>query len=295
MATVYRGRTSDKYRFIEKYGSELGKKYLYEWLGVSSSGFHDWRNRPSNKRVDSDAALLREIERIFRASRETYGSPRVHAALRHEGIRVGRKRVERLMREANLVGRVYRVTRRQPAFKQYISSGENLRLKLPPPSKPGQLWVGDITYINVADKWLHLAVVMDVFTRRVLGWTLSKNRTVDVSLTALKYALNKRSPEEGCIFHSDRGSEYMAYKYRDELKNKGFLKSVNRPGKCTDNGHMESFFHSLKGELIRGRIFRTESELRYALKGYIDQFYNKTRLHSGLGYMSPMMMEKNAA
>ena len=236
-----------------------------------------------------------DIERVFKESRGAYGSPRVHAALQHEGIKVSRKRVERLMREARLIGRVTRVTTRMTAFKKFIASGENLRLDLPPPTKPDQLWVGDITYINVADQWLHLAVVMDVFTRRILGWTLNKSRTVEVSLKALKHALNKRTPDEGCIFHSDRGSEYMAYKYQNELKENGFLRSVNRPGKCTDNGHMESFFHSLKGELIRGRVFKSESDLRYALKGYIDNFYNKTRLHSGIGYISPMQMEKQAA
>lgn len=268
---------------------------MCDWLGVSRSGYYDWHNRPVNKRVEKDAALLKHIERIFKKSRGTYGSPRVHAALRHEGIKVGRKRVERLMREAKLIGRVWRVTSRIPAFKKYIASGNNLRLDLPPPSQSGQLWVGDITYINVADQWLHLAVVMDVYTRRILGWTLSKSRTVEISLTALKRALSKSTPDEGCIFHSDRGSEYMAYKFQGELKANGLRRSVNRPGKCTDNGHIESFFHSLKGELIRGRVFKSESDLRYALKSYIDGFYNKTRLHSGLGYISPMMMEKQVA
>jgi len=212
-----------------------------------------------------------------------------------QGIHVGRKRVERLMREAGLVGRVRRVTTRQPAFKNFIASGENMRLNKAAPSKPNQLWVGDITYIKVAGEWLHLAVVMDVYTRRVLGWTLSKNRTVEVSLTALKHALNKARPDEECIFHSDRGSEYMAYKYQDTLKQEGFIRSVNRPGKCTDNAHMESFFHSLKGELIRGRSFQNEQDLRYALKGYIDHFYNRERLHSGIGYKTPIQMEQYAA
>ena len=148
--------------------------------------------------------------------------------------------------------------------------------------------MGDITYINIADKWLLLAVVMDVFTRLILGWALSKSRTVEVSLKALKHALNKRTPDEDCIFYSDRGSEYIAYKYQDELKEIVFLRGINRPEKCTDNSHIESFFHSLEGELIRERVFKIESDLRYALKGYIDNFNNKTRLHSGLGYISPM-------
>ncbi len=223
-----------------------------------------------------------------------YGSPRVHRMLQRQGVRVGKKRVERLMRDAGLRGRVVRVTRRKPGFKQFIASGENVRLAMPATSATNQVWVGDITYLKVAEHWAHLAVVMDVHSRRVLGWTLSKGRTVEITLTALQRAIRCRTPTTGCVFHSDRGVEYMAYRYQDALRRHGMTRSVNRPSKCTDNAHMESFFHSLKAELIRGRTFSTLQELRYALNSYINKFYNHQRLHSGINYNTPVEYERLA-
>jgi putative transposase len=157
------------------------------------------------------------------------------------------------------------------------------------------VWAGDVTYIKVSGVWHHLAVVMDLYSRRILGWTLSKPRTVDITLSALGQALKKRKPDVGCLFHSDRGVEYVAYRYRDELKKYGMIRSVNRPGMCTDNAHVESFFHSLKTEMIRGRKFKDQSELRYALNSYINGFYNYKRLHSGINYLPPTVYEKIAA
>lgn len=294
MATVSVGTTSERFGFIKVYGTEFGVRYLCQWFAVSKSGYYDWLKRPVSRREREDQRLLPEIHSIFEASRGVYGSPRVHQVLRRRGIRVGKKRVERLMRATGLRGRVVRVTRRQPGAKQFQAEGKNLRLSMPATTGTDQVWVGDITYLKVAGYSAHLAVVMDVHSRRVLGWTVSKGRTVQITLTALRQAMRRRTPPAGCIFHSDRGVEYMAYRYRDELLRQGMIRSVNRPGQCTDNAHMESFFHSLKAELIRGRVFKTVPELRYALNSYINQFYNHKRLHSGINYSTPVEYEQMA-
>ena len=199
------------------------------------------------------------------------------------------------MRDESLEGRVVLVTRRQPGLKRFKASGDNLRRKEPVPTKINQVWVGDVTYLKVKGKWFYLATVMDVYSRRILGWSLGKDRTVNLTLRALHHALKDRTIVDGILFHTDRGIEYMAYRFRDELKKYGMLHSVNRPGHCTDNAHMESFFHSLKAELIRGRGFKDEKELRYALNSYINQFYNHKRMHSGIGYLSPAEFENIAA
>jgi len=268
---------------------------LCQWLKVSKSGYYDWRNRGLSEHALQDIQLSQKIIKIHQASRGTYGSPRVHEALKKEGCNVGKKRVERLMRRHSLVGRVVKVTRRIPGLKQFKAKGENLRRLAPSASQLNQVWVGDVTYLKVKGQWHYLATVMDVYSRRILGWSLGKDRTVNLTLRALKYALKNRTPEKEMIFHTDRGIEYAAYRYQDELIKHGIRHSVNRLGYCTDNAHMESFFHSLKAELIRGRVFKSEQELRYSLNSYINQFYNHKRLHSGIGYLPPAEFERIAA
>lgn len=220
-----------------------------------------------------------------------YGSPRVHQALLKQGEYIGENRVARLMKQADLQGRVVKVTRRNPGLKRFVSDGKNLRLKAAEVTNINQQWVADVTYLKVNGKWRYLAVIMDIFSRRILGWSLGVNRTTELTLSALKYALRKRNPPRGLIFHTDRGCEYTAYSFRDELIKYGMQVSLSRAGMCTDNAHMESFFHSLKAELIRGNVFRKEDELRYALGSYINQFYNCKRLHSGIEYHSPVDYE----
>lgn len=246
-------------------------------------------------RTTEDRWLTRKIVNIHQSSRETYGSPRIHQALKKQDIHVGKKRVERLMQTEGIQGRVVKVTRRQPGLKRFKASGDNLRLTAPEANGPNQIWVSDVTYLKLNGSWRYLAVVMDIYTRRILGWSLDSTRTTTLTLAALKYALRDRKPSPGLIFHTDRGIEYTAYRFRDELLKQGMRPSLNRPGYCTDNGHMESFFHSLKAELIRGRKFSTEYELRYALASYINQFYNHKRLHSGIDYHPPAVFEKMVA
>jgi putative transposase len=264
-------------------------------LGVTPAGFYAWCDRPISARAKSDKVLLEQIRQIHIESRGVYGSPRVHAALRKIGVRVGRKRVQRLMREAGLVGKVATLYRRSPGMEKFFLLHKNLKLNAPTPKAINQQWVADLTYIRVKEEWRYLAVVLDVFSRRVIGWSLGPNKSAELTLRALKNALKVREPKDGLIFHTDRGVEYGAHLIQNELKRHGIRSSMNRPGKCTDNAHMESFFHSLKAERIHGERFSSESELRMALNGYINQFYNQKRLHSGVGYNSPAEYEQIAA
>lgn len=295
MATVSGGTASERFGFIQEYGRDLGVRYLCNWLGVSRSGYYDWLKREPSKREKEDIELLDQIRRVHSKSREAYGSPRVHYCLKDRGLVVGRNRVARLMRENGLKGRVVTVTQRRPKLKRFQQAGENLRLKAPIPSQCNEQWVADLTYIKAGTKYQYLITIMDVYSRRILGWSLCQNRTADDVLPLLKRVISRRRPDPGLIFHTDRGIEFMAYTIQEELSRHGLLRSYNRLGFCTDNAHMESFYHSLKGELIRGRKYESGEQLRLSLNSYINQFYNRERIHSGIGYLSPVNYEKKAA
>ena len=239
--------------------------------------------------------MLTDIRKAHDGSRGAYGSPRVYRALKKLGVKAGRHKIARIMRENGIRGRVVTVTKRRPGLKQFQQAGENLRRDKPSPTKQDTQWVADITYLKVGANYQYLITIMDVYSRRLLGWSLSERRTADDVLVVLKRVLARRKPAPGLIFHTDRGIEFMAYVIRDELTRHGILASYNRLGHCTDNGHMESFYHTLKGELIRGRKFKTAPELRTMLASYIDGFYNRTRMHSGISYESPINYEKQAA
>jgi transposase InsO family protein len=196
------------------------------------------------------------------------------------------------MREEGFKGRVSRVYIKNPKVHRFFKRIGNLRLELPKPKEINQVWVGDVTYIKVKEGFQYLAAVMDVYSRRLVGWSIGSRRKVKLTQRALCNAIRKRHPPKGLIFHSDRGIEYCAYEYHDTLNRHGIVPSVNRPGCCQDNAHMESFFHSLKGELIRNRDIKNDSELKNLVKGYITHFYNSKRLHSALNYCSPLEFER---
>jgi len=269
--------------------------WLCEWLGVSTSGFYAWEKRAISKRAQEDQWLLEKIIEIYWQSEGRYGSPRVHQVLLSQGISIGRKRVERLMRKADLRARVVRVTRRQPGLKRFKAKGKNLRLEMDSPTAMNQVWVADVTYLKLNGQWQYLATVMDLYSRRIIGWSLSATRTMELTCSALTYALRKRGYPTDIVFHTDRGIEYMGADFQQLLSRQSFRHSVNRPGHCTDNAHMESFYHSLKAELIRGTIFNGVKAMRRALARYINRFYNAVRLHSGLDYVSPIQYEQMTA
>jgi transposase InsO family protein len=237
--------------------------------------------------------LAVRIEAIFEASEGTYGSPRIHEALRQAGVRVSGKRVARLMREAGLKGRSARIYRRMPGTRRFFGDIPNRVLEVRT-TAVGQVWVGDVTYLKVGSGWRYLAVVLDRHSRRVLGWALRSRRDLVLTLKALNQAVSRRRSTPGLIFHSDRGVEYSAYAFRARLAALGITQSMKRPREIGDNAFIESFFHSMKAEAIHARAFLDENTLREVISRYIRR-YNRSRLHSSLGYRSPIDYEKTVA
>lgn len=180
-------------------------------------------------------------------------------------------------------------------MRRFLTSGQNLRRDGAVPDSKDKVWVADVTYLKVKKQWHYLSVIMDLYSRRVVGWSLDTRRTTDVTRRTLLTALRKRRPCEGLMLHTDRGVEYRGLEYQKELQKQGIEHSLSRPGKCTDNAHMESFFHSMKAELIRNTTFHTAEDLKYALGRYINDYYNRKRLHSGINYCSPIEYERIAA
>ena len=232
-----------------------------------------------------------KIRKIFNDSEGRYGSPKVYQSLRNQGIRVGENRVARLMREWGMKARSYRIYRRLLTRRAVLRAWPNYRLATEKPSAVNQQWSSDVTYIKMGRKNVFLAVVLDLFSRRIVGWKLEASLNGDLSRGALKQALQQRLPPPGLLLHTDRGTEFRALRMRDMLTQHRIVHSMSRPGYCTDNAEVESFFKSLKGELLHATSFVTLRQLRHHIKQYIERFYNTQRLHSSLGYRAPLEFE----
>jgi len=258
--------------------------------GVTRAGYYGWQHRQPGKRAQANAMLREKIEQIHRDSRGTYGSPRVHRALDHQGCRVSENRVARIMRAHGIRARVATIRYTSPNMQRYYAAIPNRQMDLGL-AQPDRVWVGDITYLKVGAVYRYLAVVMDKCSRKVVGWSFGHRKDVNLTLAALNHAVHNRRPGSGLIFHTDRGIEYAAGAFKQRIAELGFTQSMNRPGKVTDNAFIESFFHSMKSEVFHGYQFTEDQEVRQTLRRYLP-FYNRDRLHSSLNYVSPATYEK---
>jgi putative transposase len=259
---------------------------------VTRAGYYAWRRRQASAHAVQDRTLLVQIRALFTRHHGRYGSPRIHDALTARGLAVSRRRVARLMREDGLRAKAVLGYRAKAGVHRFFAAQPNLVRRTTAPAIDS-VWVADITYLRVGTAWRYLAVVMDQCSRRILAWTLKPRRDGRVTREVVAAALRRRRPAAGLIFHSDRGSEYLAESLRTFLAAQGVRQSACTSGPG-DNAHMESFFHSLKAEATRGRHFATDTELRSTLREYI-RYYNTTRAHSALAYRSPIDFERRAA
>ena len=283
-----------RFAFIAAEKAQYPVRVLCSVLAVSRSGFYAWQRRAEPKRRAADRQLGVEVVAIHKQSRKTYGSPRIHQDLQKRGVRVGRKRIERVLREQGLEGR------RPRRYRRTTDSGHSLPVV---PNRlerkfevacPNRVWVGDITYLQTAEGSLYLAVLLDLFSRRVVGWALSPSLERGLALEALARALSSRRPPAGLIHHSDRGSQYASLDYREQLAAHRIEASMSRKGNCWDNAVAESFFATLKVELVTSSTFTTFTQAERAIADYIDNFYNRQRRHSTLDYLCPVEFELRA-
>jgi len=260
-------------------------------LQVSRSGYYGWLQRPPSQRAQRDQQLKSRIVQLHAESEQVYGSPRVHEDLKAEGERVSRKRVARIMRENQLFSKHKRKFRHTTESEHKFPIAENILSRNFASDAPNKKWVTDITFIPTAEGWLYLAVVLDLFSRRIVGWSMSKRLEKSLVIDALRMALTGRKPKNNLMHHSDRGSQYASNEYREILQAHTVLASMSRKGNCWDNAVVESFFKALKVERVYHRKYRTRYEAQADIFHYIEVFYNRKRRHSAIGYRSPVDFE----
>jgi putative transposase len=278
--------------FIAAKKTEHSVKTMCRVLEVSRSGYHAWARREPSSRALEDERLTGRIREIHRENHKVYGSPRVHAELRMaDGVRVGRKRVERLMRQAGISGMVRRRRGRTTIRVPGVRVCEDLVDRRFLAAAPDRLWVADITYLRTWEGWLYLVAVQDVFSRRIVGWSMADHMRTELVTDALQMALAHRRPDPGLIWHSDQGSQFVSLAFGQQARVAGIAQSMGSRGDCYDNAVAESFFATLKKELVHGRSWPSKADLRSAVFEYIEVFYNRRRRHSTLGYLSPAQFE----
>jgi transposase InsO family protein len=260
-------------------------------MGVSKSAYYGWLRRSPTAREKADAELTSIIQDIFTKSRATYGTRRIKHSLLRQNFSAGRRRIGRLMREADLICRTKRKFKATTNSNHSLPVAVNLLDRQFTVHKPNQVYAGDITYIHTREGWLYLAVVIDLYSRQVVGWSMAEHMRAELVNDALLMALWKRKPETGLLWHSDRGSQYASDSHRQLLKHFGIRQSMSRRGDCWDNAVSESFFHTLKTELVHHRCYQTRAEAKQDLFEYIEVFYNRERLHSAINYWSPVDYE----
>ena len=263
-------------------------------LQVQRSGFYAWRDRGESERAAEDRQLAVEVRSVFVESKQRYGSPRIHRVLRNRGRSACRHRIARLMREQLLQARPRRKFVATTNSDHSMPTPANVLDREFEAAAPDRVWVGDVTYIPTREGWLYLAVLLDLYSRRVVGFAMSERNDEKLTLSALQMALDQRQPKPGLVHHSDRGTTYASGTYQDVLAQRGIVCSMSRRGDCWDNAVAESFFSTLDIECARGEVFASRGAARREILEYILRFYNPTRLHSFLGYRSPMEFERAA-
>jgi transposase InsO family protein len=284
-----------KFAFIHAEKASFPIAPMCRLLGVTRQGYYAYAGRPPPALRSAEVALSAEVARIHEESRRTYGSPRVLAKLRASGLRVSKKRVERSMRAQGLQARPRGRFRTTTKANLKHSAAPNLLNRQFAASRPNERWVTDITYVWTAEGWCYLAAILDLFSRRIVGWALDATLTTALPLRALDEAIRRRAPKPGLLHHSDRGCQYTSHDYRATLSDLGIQVSMSRKGNCWDNAVAESFFATLKTELVHERPWGSRVELRAAVFDYIEIFYNRQRLHSTLDYKTPDQVEKDHA
>ena len=266
--------------------------FMCRQLSVSTSGYYAWEKRPVSKRQQEDEVLVEKIRESHRRGRGEYGSPRIHNDLKEQGETVSRHRVARLMRENGITARPLKRFRKTTDSNHNLPVAPNLLERDFKAELPNKAWVGDITYLWTGSGWAYLAVILDLFSRRVVGWAIDANMRTELVLKALAMAKGQREFQPGLIYHSDRGSQYASQDYRDALAASGIIPSMSRKGDCLDNAVAESFFATIKRELVRKCYWPSLKTARIAVHEYIEVFYNRRRKHSTNGYLSPVEYER---
>jgi putative transposase len=281
------------YKLIDAEKASFPVAVLCKVLSVSRSGYYDWRDRPPSRRSRQDAALTVKIYEIHQRSRETYGSPRVHAELRSIGVRCGRKRVARLMRKEGLRGCIRGRRKRTTRRDRRAVPAEDLVRRDFAAAGPDRLWTADITYVSTDEGFLYLAFILDAYSRRLVGWAMESHLRTELVVDALQMALWRRKPAPGLIHHSDQGVQYTSLSFAKRLQQVGIVPSMGRAGSALDNAISESFVATLKSELVSRTRFPSRQAVKTAIFEYLEAFYNTWRLHSSLGYRSPTDFEED--
>lgn len=285
-----------RFRFIEDRRAEYPVRIMCRALEVSPAGYYAWRSRPESRRSVANRALLDDIKRVHRDNHQCYGSPRIHIELTAQGRGASRGRIERLMRRHGVRAIMARPRRARTTDSRHdLPVAPNLLGRDFLAAAPNRIWLADITYVETGEGWLYLSTVMDLYSRRIVGWAMRDHLRTELPLAALQMAVSAQRPGPGLIHHSDRGVQYASHDYREALATGGITASMSRKANCYDNAPMESFFHTLKTERVHHRRYTTREQSRRDIFAYIEGFYNRTRRHSAIGYISPIEMELKAA
>ncbi|MGE7917307.1 IS3 family transposase [Lysinibacillus xylanilyticus] len=280
------------YNFIQQHRHEFRVAKMCEVLGVSRSGYYEWLNRPKSNQKERKEKLTSQIKRVYLDSRRNYGSPKVTKQLNSEGVSVSQKTVSRIMKEEGIRSKTVKKYKATTNSKHNLPVYPNLLDQQFKVERPGQAWVADITYIWTSEGWLYLATIMELFSRRIIGWAMDERMTKELVILALKRAIRTQTPTPELIHHSDRGSQYASKEYQQVLRTNKMISSMSRKGNCYDNACIESFHSVIKRELVFHEKYKTRDQAKKSIIEYIVSFYNYKRIHSFTNYMSPIAYEK---